>query len=138
MQFLKMSRCIVLRNSLKEHNMKAFKYPFFWIKTEDYNLHKIVKPLITQSKEDALNLSGNFPKSIDQWLWSRPGKNDEDAWLLLCILKSGAYAFYRAGCDYTGFDCQGGMELIVSRNFAEVIEYGMNDYEYEIYMEETQ
>jgi len=133
-----MSRSHVLRKSLKKHDVKRFAYPFSEIgSSENYLVKNFVKPLITQSVEEATSLAGNFPKNIDQWLWSSPGQNDENPWLLLCRLKTGVYAFYRAGCDYTGFDCQGRMDLTVSRNLAEVIEYGMHDADYSIYMEQT-
>jgi hypothetical protein len=88
--------------------------------------------------EEATSLAGNFPDNIDQWLWSSPGSDrDWCPWLLLCRLKTGAYAYFRAHCCNTGFDDLGGMWLTVSRNLAEVIEYGMNDSEYDIYIKQT-
>jgi hypothetical protein len=103
----------------------------------NYTIENIVNPLVTQSSEEAITLAGEFPSNIVEWIWSSPGQNDENPWLLLCKLNTGAYAFYRAWCDYTGFDCQGGMKLIVSSNLADVIEYGMHNYDYVHYEAET-
>lgn len=133
----KMSRVHVLRNSLKMHDSAAFRYPFSEIGDTNYELEDILKPLLTQTPVESAALAGDFPKNISQWLWSSPGQNDENPWLLLCRLNTGAYAFYRAGCDYTGFDCQGGMELFVSKDLADVVEHGMQNYDYEQYVAET-
>jgi hypothetical protein len=132
-----MSRIHVERKSLKDQDTGAFYYPFGTIGDFTYGLDDIIKPLLTQSAEEALAFAGDFPKNITQWLWSSPGQNDEEPWLLLCRLNTGAYAFYRAGCDYTGFDCQGGMELFVSKDLADVVEHGMQNYDYEQYVAET-
>ena len=133
-----MSRVHVLRKSIEKHNNSAFSYPFSEIGSDtNYKLENIIKPLLTQPTEDALALAGDFPYNITQWLWSSPGQNDENPWLLLCRLNTGAYAFYRAGCDYTGFDCQGGMELTVSADLADVVEHGMQNYDYVQYEAET-
>ena len=133
----KMSRVHVLRKSVNDHNTDAFHYPFSEIGDTNYEVEDILKPLLTQSVSEAVALAGDFPKNISQWLWSSPGQNDENPWLLLCRLNTGAYAFYRAGCDYTGFDCQGGMELTVSKDLADVVENGMQNYDYEQYEAET-
>lgn len=133
----KISRIHVLRKSLKAHNNAAFSYPFSEMEDSNYSVEDIVKPLLTQTPEMAVTLAGEFPNNITQWLWSSPGQNDENPWLLLCRLNTGAYAFYRAGCDYTGFDCQGNMELTVSKELADVIEHGMQNYDYIQYENET-
>jgi hypothetical protein len=134
----KMSRIHVLRKSVKDHNNDAFGYPFGEMEASNYPVADIVKPLLTQTPEMATALAGDFPYNISEWLWSSPGQNDENPWLLLCRLNTGAYAFYRAGCDYTGFDCQGWMGLTVSKELADVVEHGMQNYDYEQYEAETE
>lgn len=41
---------------------------------------------------------------IEEILKSEEGCQDEMDWLLLVKLKSGAYGYVEAGCDYTGWD----------------------------------
>lgn len=135
-----MQRDFTQRLALWAHDKESFIYPFTYINLSEgygYNLTEIVKPLLTQTQEEALVLAGNYPKNITEWIWSAPGEHDEDQWLLLCRLSTGAYAFYRAGCDYTGFDCQGSMFLTVSNSLAEIIEHGMGSHNYDLYLKKT-
>lgn len=110
---------------IQAHDQDAFDYPFGVTNELAYSIEDIVEPLLTQSATDAVALAGDFPNNIAQWIWSRPGQKDGDSWLLLCRLNTGAYAFFSGWCDYTGFDCQGGMKLTVSKVLADVIEHGM-------------
>jgi hypothetical protein len=133
-----MSRSLVLRSSFKPHSYASFDYPFGEIGDWDnYQLENIVKPLINQGLDEAIALAGDFPRNIVHWLWSRPGQNDEDPWLLLCQLDTGAYAFYKAGCDYTGFDCQGVMTLEVSSELANIVQNAMSNSDYDLYESDT-
>ena len=70
--------------------------------------------------------AGDFPKNIAEYYWIHEGKRDEETWHLLCRLKNGCYAYYRASCDYTGFDCQGMMQLFVSRSAQRIFEEAMS------------
>lgn len=131
-------RSHVLRAAIiQTHDQDAFSCPFESIKGLLYSVDDIVEPLLTQTATDAEALAGDFPNNIAQWIWSRPGENDGDSWLLLCRLNTGAYAFFSAWCDYTGFDCRGGMKLTVSKVLADVIEHGMEDCDYVLYEAET-
>ena len=132
-----MSRPHVLRKSIKTHDKDAFLYPFARIRDDDYKLEDILNPLLTQKKEEAAALAGDFPCNITEWIWSIPGEYDENPWLLLCRLNTGAYAFYRAGCDGTGFDCLEEMELTVSNNLEDIVEHGMYNCDYVQYEAET-
>jgi hypothetical protein len=38
-----------------------------------------------------------------------PGHNDEDNWFWIIQLKDGRFALLDAWCDYTGWDCQSGV-----------------------------
>lgn len=68
---------------------------------------------------------GNFPDNIAEYYWIHEGHNDEEPWHCLCKLDNGYYAFYSAWCDYTGFDCQGGMKLIISKNSDKLFNEGL-------------
>lgn len=53
------------------------------------------------------NPQGAFTvKDIDRVLAVFEGKNDEEDWRWVLLLKDGRYVFLQGGCDYTGWDCQ--------------------------------
>lgn len=64
-------------------------------------------------------------------------KNDEIDWYLLCKLKNNNYALYVAWCDYTGFDCQGGMKLYIAKDLNNLINYAMSNNIYKLYIKKT-
>lgn len=106
----------------------ALEYPFSFIKGSedagwcaDYEVSEFAEGLIGEEKCDA----GNFPNNITEFYWIFEGHNDEEAWKVLCKLDNGNYALYLAWCDYTGFDCQGGMKLIVSKDLTRLFYDGM-------------
>ena len=77
------------------------------IKDNKFNID--YKPTIKPSK--LLN--------IDDWAkiyYYQAGENDGDDWIMICQNKKGVYIYFRASCDYTGFDCQGGGEISYSSN----------------------
>lgn len=118
-----------LRMSKYIHEYDQFNYPF----SEMYDLKSI------NIKLPGLSLlnPGNFPKNIKEWIWSYPGKNDEIDWYLLCKLKNNNYALYVAWCDYTGFDCQGGMKLYIAKDLNNLINYAMSNNIYKLYIKKT-
>lgn len=54
------------------------------------------------------------------------GENDGPAWLILGTLKDGRHFFIEASCDYTGWDCQAGGEVVVSHDLDHLIRYGLS------------
>ena len=44
------------------------------------------------------------------------GHNDAEAWCFIARMDDGMYVYFRASCDYTGFDCQGGGELMYTHD----------------------
>ncbi len=108
----------------------ALEYPFSFIKGSedagwcaDYEVNEFTEGLVGEEKCEA----GNFPNNIAEFYWIFEGHNDEEAWKVLCKLDNGNYALYLAWCDYTGFDCQGGMKLIVSKNLSRLFYEGMTE-----------
>ena len=58
-----------------------------------------------------------------------PGENDEFLWWWILELKNGKFALFGASCDYTGWDCQSGIDFedvynsaIEAANAAPIIE----------------
>jgi hypothetical protein len=122
----------IISTPIAEPDRKAFAYPFSCISTgeEDswcatYDTDDFCEGLL--GEEPADRNCGKFPDNIVEFYWLHEGHNDEDAWQLLCKLNNGNFAFYSAWCDYTGFDCQGGMKLIVSKDLKRLFYDGLTE-----------
>lgn len=109
-------------------------YPLGYINDEwqeHYSLENILRPILAdEERADA----GDFPKNIQEFYWVRGGENDGDNWLAAGQLTNGNYFFYTGGCDYTGFDCQGGMSLWVSKSWKNIVDHAMDERDYEAYL----
>lgn len=137
-----MSRTTSPRKQINEHNKEGFNYPFATIEDEDLGMYDNLEPLdIPQAKSLPL---GEFPRNIKRWIWSAPGENDGEPWDLLVELEpdstySGVrFAYYHAWCDYTGFDCQGGMDITVLDSIEMLLEYAMGNAAYDRYIQSTE
>ena len=128
-------RIIIKRIPLNPPSIDWYEYPFSFINNGDYILENIFKSIPNQP--EMLKDVGEFPNNISEFIWGQLGENDEKDWLLLCKLNNDMYAYYKASCDYTGFDCQGGMDLYVSSKLDILINYAMGDYEYVSYINDT-
>lgn len=107
------------------------EYPFSFI--AEYDPSEFAEGLLDEVKGDP----GNFPDNITEFYWIHEGENDEDAWECLCKLDNGYYAFYSAWCDYTGFDCQGSMKLIIGKNLSNLFHKGLTEAQQMRYMNDT-
>jgi hypothetical protein len=106
-------------------------YPFSFIgRSEDKNALYVAKDFIRPIPTDKTQSDpGNFPNNITEYYWIREGENDGDSWELMCKLDNDCYVFYSASCDYTGFDCQGGMKAYISKDKNAIFYMGMNEEE---------
>lgn len=114
---------------------KEMEYPYSSVGTDNYSLKEIYRPIVVETSQAS---AGNFPKSIKEHFWIRPGENDGDSWYSCGQLTNGNYFFYSASCDYTGFDCQGGMNLWVSSSWETLVHHGMGSTLYRLYLQQTQ
>jgi hypothetical protein len=117
---------------IAEPDKAAFSYPFSCISSGEeeswcptYDTDDFCEGLLGEEK-DGLSC-GKFPDNIVEFYWLHEGHNDEDAWECLCKLDNGNYAYYTAWCDYTGFDCQGGMKMIVSKDLKRLFYEGLTE-----------
>ena len=111
--------------------LNMFSNPFHFIdNTEQYSVTNIFRPLFGQKT----TYTGSFPNDIKNFIWCQEGVNDDKPWLLLCQLESGLYAYFQASCDYTGFDCQGGMSLYVDESVDTLVEMAMDTDDRELYV----
>lgn len=134
-----MSRSYTIRKmNGVEHARPCMDYPYGYIRDEDewceYPLKDILRSIPVEGEQaDA----GDFPKNIQEHFWIRPGQNEGDSWLSCGVLSNGNYFFYTGGCDYTGFGCQGGMNLWVSSEWQNIVDHAMSQSEYELYEDQT-
>lgn len=66
---------------------------------------------------------------VEKLLAADPGENDGAYWVAIVVLKDGRFAYIRAGCDYTGWDCQSWGEAFVSGSFTRLWQYGVDEFE---------
>lgn len=122
----------IVSTPIAEPDKAAFSYPFSCISSSEepgcwptYDTDDFCEGLLGEEKN---GLScGKFPDNIVEFYWLHEGHNDEDAWECLCKLDNGNYAYYTAWCDYTGFDCQGGMKLVISRDLKRLFYEGLTE-----------
>lgn len=121
-----------------QHALPCMRYPYSYIGRDDYGceyaLEDILRPIMVETE---MADAGDFPKNIGEHYWIRPGRNDGDSWMSCGVLTNGNYFFYTGGCDYTGFDCQGGMSLWVSSSWQSIVDHAMSQGQYELYVEQT-
>ncbi len=122
---------------ISEPNKALLEYPFSFIDDHDnfgwtYKTKDFCKGL---PDEEPLNC-GDFPKNITEYYWIHEGENDEEPWMCLCKLSNDCYVFYSASCDYTGFDCQGGMEMIISKDKERLFTMGLTDKQRQMCIDE--
>jgi len=134
----KMSRDTQFRIQNSHIDVGSLFEPFSWVNNQfdldNYSIKNIQHPIVS---ENQMYDAGNFPDNIEKYYWVYPGKNDEKPWYALMRLTNGNYALYKATCDYTGFDCQGYMELFVSPCYESIILYAMTDRVYAKYIKKT-
>ncbi len=133
----KMSRSYTIRKmNGVEYLRRSMAYPYGCIGDEwmGYRLEDIRRSIPVEGEQaDA----GDFPKNIQEHFWIRPGENDGDSWMACGVLTNGNYFFYTGGCDYTGFDCQGGMSLWVSNSWQSIVDHAMSRGDYALYESQT-
>lgn len=57
------------------------------------------------------------------------GENDGPEWVVCGLMKDGRSFVLRAGCDYTGWDCQAGGDCEVAATREEIITFGCTEEE---------
>ncbi len=107
--------------------------PFVYIDEYDLSPKKMIGEVHRECK--------NFPNCVTHYYWIHRGRNDEDSWRALFRYQdedgNTMYGFYLGECDYTGFDCEGSMELYTSDSYDTLIEKAFDNWDYTLYMRET-
>lgn len=116
--------------------VKDMEYPYSCIGGE-YSNYQVDSILVNICVETEVPEPGDFPNNIQEHFWIRAGENDGDDWISCGKLTNGSYFLYCGGCDYTGFDCQGGMKLWVNKSWQRIIDHAMDERTYKLYQEQT-
>jgi len=124
-----MGRFVDLRIPRFEHNKNGFIYPFKQIK----DLSTIVIPFLEQTREKALELLGDFPNNIEQWIWSSCGTKNYEPWFLICSISPCTYVFFSAKIYINNKY----ISIMVCKSLKEIIEYALTEDEYNIYINKT-
>ena len=124
---------IAKRKHIMRRFFEMFREPFKHINAyfKKYHVSIMFRPLMGQLETH--KDGKKFHENIINFIWCEEGQNDEKPWLLLCQLRNGKYAYYTAYCDYTGFDCQGGMALYIASTPEILVEMAMTDAERDKY-----
>jgi len=117
--------------------LEGLRYPFRYL--SEYR--HIPRPIVGEPHEE--REIQDFPGCVTHYYWIHEGTNDEDAWRALFqyhdrALNRHRYGFYLGECDYTGFDCQGSMDIYVSDTYEVLIERALGDRDYSLYWRETE
>lgn len=57
------------------------------------------------------------------------GEGDGASWVGVFLLKDGRFAVLRAGCDFTGWDCQAGGSANVAESLESLVRFGLSQDE---------
>lgn len=66
------------------------------------------------------------PEDVAIILWMEEGEHDEEDWILAGITKDDRGFVLKAGCDYTGWDCQAGGETVICNSLEELVLFGLD------------
>ncbi len=126
---------IVYTSKTEEQCQQIMSYPYCYINDEyqtHYSLENIRRNIVTEAEAERAEV-GDFPNNIRRHFWVSCGQRDERPWISCGQLDNDAYFFYTGSCDYTGFDCQGGMQLWISKKWENIVDHAMNQGDYEAY-----
>lgn len=128
----------VRRQNHKEIDAGALEYPLYYVQHSlKFTPNMIRKEILIESQYERAR-HNDFPHNVREYFWINDGQNDGISWLSVGQLTTGAYFFFSAYCNTNGFEGNGDMSLYVSTSFKNIIEYGMEDDEYQLYISDTE
>lgn len=66
-------------------------------------------------------------EEFEKIYYKQAAANDENNWIFFVKCKNGLYVYFNAGCDYTGFGCQGGGTIFYDDNLEHMWKYGLDN-----------
>jgi len=74
----------------------------------------------------------SFPMTMDRIYDFNEGSNDDAPWTIVGRMEvndTTVFIYWHASCDYSGFDCRGGMKFYIARDLQTLVDLGMSEYE---------
>jgi hypothetical protein len=118
-----------------EPKVEHLSYPYSYV--QEY------VPMMNRMPGEPVEDEIDFSNCVTHYYWIYKGEKDEMPWRALFTYKDEKsqqtrYGYYRAHSNYTGFDCCGMMQLYVSDHYNVLIEKGMTEEDYCLYMKDTE
>lgn len=123
-------------------NFNCLEEPFSFVREYQLKATKIPGEELSRPWDEDFS---TFPNDIEHFFWVQEGQHDGDPWKCLVRIEDGwagenhlgTFAYFEAGCDYTGFDCQGFIKVWVSGSYSSLIKFAMDELTYQTYIQET-
>ncbi len=124
-----------IRRQLQTPDLRALREPLSYL-AEYGGPREITQHVPGQTFPSTAEMD-EFPNSVAEYLWVHEGEHDGESWLAIGHLACGKWFFFKAYCDYTGFDCQGDMKLYIVGEFADLIQMALGNSDYDLWIEQT-
>lgn len=72
---------------------------------------------------EAMNYARFSADDIADVVAAEEGENEGEYWLLVARLNDGRFGYVRAGCDYTGWDCQAGGDSAIRPTLEDLLRW---------------
>lgn len=107
----------------------SWKEDYDWLEAFKYADSPNSVPL----RETNVSRKGFTIDDVVQVIAAQCGRNDEDPWIMVGLLRDFRYFVLEAGCDYTGWDCQASGSATVADNFGALVRLGLTKEERELF-----
>ncbi len=108
-----------------------FHYPTDAASYCGYNLGTVPDEtidILNQDEEtfvkDILDYSG-----YEKLWFIQEGENDGEAWQFMALHENGYYINFEAECDYTGFDCQGYISIVITKDPVKYWDFALGSFD---------
>jgi hypothetical protein len=127
-------RIVTIRKSVSVDPSKILLPLLFINPALGYSVDSIIRYI--HSSPDVVLKLNLFPHRIKEYYWIQEGIPGQQPWFALGCLEENLYFFYKAFTHST-FDKNGHMDLWVSHSFSDLIQYAMDKFTYNTYIQYT-
>jgi hypothetical protein len=97
-----------------------------WKAAFEVSCRDLIRPAVPNSK---VSLQPAINKDVKTVIAAINGANDGDGWLGIFELNDGRFVSISASCDYTGWGCRDGGEMLVAESLVDIVRFGLTDNE---------
>ena len=133
------SRVVTIRKSANL-NLGSLRTPFLFLQEQfGYSIPSILRPLRSMPNVHLGTYPNTFPNTITDYYWVHEGQPGGSQWMALGKLTNGLYFLYTAVCGNTQktFLDGGKMNLWVSLDYGDLIQFAMDSVTYTAYFNDT-